>query len=487
MSGNNSNVPKALDAERSVLGGMIIDTDGREEVLEVLQKEHFYLQRHRTIFQAIFELVADDEPVDTLSLSQKLAKMKKLSEVGGKSYLIELQEDLFAAMNSSYYSQIVIDKSILRELIRIGSHVIQEASREQQPAQDVLELAEQEIFNLAEKRINQDFVSIGSIAPEVYNYIESIHDRDYQGDEVRTHFSRLDKQTTGFKPADYFILAGATSSGKTAFALSIARNIALPPAGATPRSVAIFSLEMAQEQLVMRLFAGVARLDAQKIREGNLSIEEREQLKNALPDIQDAPVFMDESASLNIMTMRSKLRKLMRRQKDLGLVIVDYLQLMQPVSKHNSREREIAEISHGLKAIARDLKVPVLALSQLSRKVESRTGDPKPRLSDLRESGSIEQDADAVIFIYRAEYYNRPFVMIGDMKKASKGVAEVIIAKQRNGPVGSFFMQFTPQFTSFGDINVNDIPDYFNDDDEGDSSPWDGGNNPSGGMKVGGV
>ncbi len=447
--------PQSLEAERAVLGGMLTDPDILEDCLEVLSEDHFYLLRHKELFNTIVDLKNQNKPVDYLGVVAELERKNKLESVGGRPFVIELTRNIADAPHTDYYTEIIDDRATLREMIRIGKRMSEESFRMVSPAADILTEAEEGIFRLAERRTRSDFVSLFDVAPGVAEYIENVHERDYDDGSTRTRFKELDEMTTGFKPADYIVIAGATSSGKTAYALSIARNVAIPPLNVKPRGVGIFSLEMSAEQLVTRLFSMHTKLDSQKMRKGHLSQGERNYVREMIPPFSESPIFIDDSASQDMMQIRSKARKLSRRH-DIGLYIIDYLQLIKPSTaggKNKSREQEIAEISRGIKAMARELKCPVIALSQLSRMVERRTGEPRPRISDLRESGAIGQDADTIIFIYRPEYYRIQSAFVNGMKVSTSGLAQIDIAKQRSGPTGEFWMVFNKSCTSFEDLD----------------------------------
>ncbi len=467
--------PQSLEAERAVLGGMITDPDILEDSLEVLKEDHFYLQRHREIFNTIVELKRLNKPVDILGVKASLERANKLETVGGAAFLMELTRGIADAPHTSYYTEIVDDRATLRQMIRIGKNMSESSYKQEKPASDILREAEEGIFDLAERRTRSDFVSVAEVAPGVAEYIENVHSREYDDGATRTRFTELDEMTTGFKPADYIVIAGATSSGKTAYALSIAKNVAIPPANVTPRGVGIFSLEMSADQLVTRLFSMHTKLDAQKMRKGHLSQGERDFVRDMIPQFSEAPIFIDDSANQDMMQIRSKARKLMRRH-DIGLFIIDYLQLVKPGGgggRNKSREQEIAEISRGIKAMAREMKCPVIALSQLSRMVERRTGEPRPRISDLRESGAIGQDADTIIFIYRPEYYRIKDVWVEGMKVSSQGLALIDIAKQRSGPVGDFWMVFNKDYTCFEDLDKKSLrPSEEGGGDEEEQTPW---------------
>lgn len=441
--------PQSLEAERAALGAMLIDPEALDSALERLGEDSFFLRKHSVIFGAMKKMVADGAPVDYLTLANYLKESGKLEKVGGSSYLLELVSSTITSAHIEQYATMVQDRAILRGLISVASGIIEDCYSGEKPTEQILEEAEQRFFMIRERRLSGDFTAIGDFLNGVYQQIESIHKGDDTGTSVKTGFSDLDEMTTGFSPSDYIIVAGRTSAGKTAFALSLAREIAIRGG----KGVGCFSVEMSREQLVTRLIAAEAGVNSHHLRSGRVSSSDLRKVAGMLPRLAKAPIFIDDSASIDVLQMRTKARRLMRKA-DIGLFIVDYLQLIRPAFHSDSREREIAQISAHLKGMARELKVPVMALSQLSRQTERRqSGKGRPRLSDLRESGAIEQDADIVMFVYRPEQYRVKTVRAkvgGQIKEIpAKGVAEIILAKQRNGPTGSVFMRFQKGTTSF--------------------------------------
>ncbi len=435
--------PQAVEAEMAVLGGMMIDSQAASTVMEKLQDDSFYKESHKKIFQAGFSLYERNEPVDLLTVSNELEKHQSLEAVGGHFYLTELVERIPSAANIDYYCNIVRDKGLLRKLITISNDVQQECYSATDEAMDVIDRAEQQIFAISDNRGRNQFEHIGPIMHETMEKIEGFHEHDGGVTGVTIGFKDMDEMLSGFQNSDLIILAARPSMGKTAFALNIARNAAIK--GNTP--VGIFSLEMASYQLVMRMLCSEARVDSHAVRTGRLPENQWQNLSRVAGQLAEAPIYIDDTPGINIMELRSKARRL-KVEHDIGLIVVDYLQLLRGVGRVESRQIEIAQISQSLKNLAKELDIPVLSLSQLSRAVESRGGDHRPMLSDLRESGAIEQDADVVMFIYRPAAY-------GVVEPELENVAEIIIAKQRNGPVGTVELVFLRDFVQFADKDVH--------------------------------
>jgi len=433
--------PQALDAEVAVVGAMLLDTSAVGAVSEVLDESAFYKGAHRKIFRAVVDLFGKDEAVDLVTVTQELKRRKELDDVGGAAYLSQVLGSVATTANVRHHAKIVLEKAILRRLISVATEVVQEAYDVSGDASEILDRAEHSIFEIAQARVHRDFVPMREILKHSFEVIQELYDKKQHVTGVASGFDDLDNMTSGFQKSDLVIIAGRPSMGKTAFALNIASHCAIDHT--TP--VAIFSLEMGKEQLVQRMLCCEARVDAHKLRTGYLADKHWSSLTTAAGMLSEAAIYIDDTPSMNVLEMRSKARRL-KAESDVGLVIVDYLQLMHGLGRQENRQQEISEISRSLKALAKELEVPVLALSQLSRAVESRGGDRRPILSDLRESGAIEQDADVVMFIYRAEQYERTPENIGR--------AEVIIGKQRNGPTGTVNLAFQSECTRFDNLTM---------------------------------
>ena len=436
--------PQNIDAERSILGAVLLDKDAMIKISDIVTPEDFYEDRHGIIFQAMLYLFEKRRPVDIVTLSEILEAEDKIKVVGGSSYLAELVNSTPSAANIVYYAQIVRDKGTLRNLIQAADGITQLGYNEEQEISDTLDQAEQSLFSVSQKTLKNKFVPIKDALADAFDRIDAIHKDKDKGAlrGVPSGFKDLDQQTAGFQKSDLIILAARPSMGKTSFALNLAENAAIE----SKVPVAIFSLEMSKEQLIERLLSSQAGVDSWKLRTGNLSDDDFPKIGYAMGVLNDAPIFIDDSVAGNIMEIRAKARRL-QMEYGLGLVIIDYLQLMSGRSRSadSNRVQEISEISRGLKSLARELNVPIIALSQLSRAVEHRD-DKRPQLSDLRESGSIEQDADIVMFLYRDEYYHP------DTDR--RGITEILIRKHRNGPIGNTQVFFNPAQMRFADLEV---------------------------------
>jgi replicative DNA helicase len=429
--------PQNLEAESSVLGGILLENDAINVVLELLRPEDFYRESHRKIFRAMILLSDRGEPADVITLSECLKGHNELDAVGGTAYLVSLADFVPTAANIAYYARIVREKAVLRSLITCATDIATRGYEEQGNVDEFLDSAEKVIFDISEKKIKASFVSVGEMIKDTLKTVEKLYERKEMVTGVPTGYEDLDKLTAGLQRADLIIVAGRPGMGKTAFALNIAANAAFNGTGA-----AIFSLEMAKEQLVLRMLCSEARVNSSKVRSGYLREGDFPLLAKAAGKLHDAPIYIDDTPAISVLELRAKARRLLRdSSKKVGLIVVDYLQLMRGMANANNREQEISEISRSLKALAKELNVPVIALSQLNRKVEDRTGR-KPQMSDLRESGAIEQDADVIMFIYREELYDKNNDNI-------KGKAEVIVEKQRNGPTGIVNLTFLGEFTRF--------------------------------------
>jgi replicative DNA helicase len=433
--------PHSLEAEQSVLGGLLLDNDAADKVGDVLADADFYSEAHRLIYQHVLRLIADGKPADVVTVSESLASSQKLDYIGGLAYLGALVGNVPTAANIRHYAQIVRDRSILRQLAATAGDIADAAYNPLgRSAKEVLDQAEAKVLHIAEQgsRGAQQVVTIGTLLAGVVDRIETLYNRDDPSDVtgVPTGFSDLDRMTSGMQPGDLVVVAGRPSMGKTSLALNIGEHVAL----AAGLPVVVFSMEMGASQLALRLIGSVGRLDQHKLRTGRLAADDWEKLTAALGRLNEAPILIDETPALNAIEVRSRARRLMRTYGKLGLVIVDYLQLMQASTTGENRATEISEISRSMKSLAKELKVPVMALSQLNRSLEQRP-NKRPVMSDLRESGAIEQDADVILFIYRDEVYNPD--------TQDKGVAEIIIGKQRNGPIGTVRLTFLGEYTRF--------------------------------------
>ncbi|MFZ3032183.1 MAG: replicative DNA helicase [Candidatus Moraniibacteriota bacterium] len=433
--------PHNLEAEASVLGSLMLDKDAVIKIADLLKVGDFYKDDHNLIFETMLALYEEREPIDVLSLSNRLEEKGKLEKVGGSSYLASLVNTVPSATNVVHYAKVVQKKVLLRRLIAAASDIVEMGYDESEDVQKLLDEAEQKVFAVSQKYIKQDFIPIKSILELAFNRIDELHKSDHAFRGVQTHFPDLDNLLAGLQKSDLLILAARPSIGKTTFALDIARQVGVH----SKVPVGIFSLEMGSDQLVDRMIAAQAGVDLWRLRTGKLSSEgpgnDFERISDAMGILSEAPIFIDDSGSLNIMEMRTMARRL-QAEHNLGLIIVDYLQLMEGRSSRGSdnRVQEISEISRGLKQLARELNIPVIALSQLSRAVESRP-DQVPKLSDLRESGSIEQDADVVMFLYREDRVKPD--------TPNKNIADIIVAKHRNGPVGKVSLYFEENSTTF--------------------------------------
>ncbi|HJX60292.1 MAG TPA: replicative DNA helicase, partial [Thermodesulfobacteriota bacterium] len=416
--------PQNVEAEQSVLGGILIENDAINKVLEILTPEDFYRDAHRRIYNALINLSARDEPADLITLTNELRNIDQLDAAGGASYITSLIDSVPTAANIEYYARIVKEKSILRQLIQTSTEIITESYQDRSDVESFLDEAERSIFQISENRVRPSFYPIRDIVKQSFKTLERLYEKKELVTGVPSGFKELDQMTAGFQPSDLIIVAGRPSMGKTAFCLNVVQYAAIEKR--TP--VAVFSLEMSKEQLVIRLLCSEAHVEGTRLRTGFLSEGDWPRLTIAAGNLSDAPIFIDDTAALSILELRAKARRL-KADQGLGMVIIDYLQLMRGRTRVESRQQEISEISRSLKAVAKELNIPVIAVSQLSRKTEERTG-MRPQLSDLRESGAIEQDADLILFLYRDEVYNR------SEDNPNRGKAEMIIGKQRNGPTG---------------------------------------------------
>jgi replicative DNA helicase len=428
--------PQNIDAEQSVLGAILIDNSALMSTLELLSYEDFYKEAHRKIFIGMTDLFDRNEPIDIVTLADHLRKKNDLDVIGGPQYLTSLAMTIPTSANVRYHSKIVREKAMLRGLLRSVTDIARNVYDGELDAEELIDYAEKTVFDLSDKRIKVSFASLKDVIKDSFQMIEQLYDRKEMVTGVPTGFAQIDELTTGLQKSDLIIIGGRPSMGKTAFSLNIAQHVGVH----MKEPVAIFSLEMSKEQLAFRMLCSEAMVDSNSIRKGFIKKEDWHRLTNAAGNLAAAPIFIDDSAGMTVLEMRAKARRL-KAEHGLSLVIVDYLQLMRGRGNAERREQEISEISRSLKALAKELRVPVIALSQLNRGVESRT-EKKPTLADLRESGAIEQDADVIIFLYRDEVYNKK-------REDNKGKAEIIIAKQRNGPTGEIPLTFMSQCTRF--------------------------------------
>ncbi|HMU42951.1 MAG TPA: replicative DNA helicase [Ignavibacteriaceae bacterium] len=437
--------PAAPEIEASVLGAMLIEKEAVPKALELLTPTSFYLKAHRLIFEAMVSLFESSEPIDTVTLYQELKKREQIEDVGGAVYLSKLSQNISSAANIEFHAKILLEKEILRGLISSSHEIAKAAYSGTDDAFEILDRAERKIFEITESHLKTSFKSMDRAVREALEYIEAIHSSSTQKFSVPTGFYELDEMLGGLQKSDLIIIAARPSMGKTALALSLARNAAIDH----QVPIGIFSLEMSTMQLIIRLLCAEGRLNAHLVRTGKLPQEEGRKLSKNVHKLINAPIYIDDTPSQTVLEIRAKARRL-KSEKNIGLIVIDYLQLMQGPSNAESREREISHISRSLKALAKELNIPVLALSQLNRSVETRT-DKRPLLSDLRESGSIEQDADVVIFLNRPEQ-NGIKNFDDENKTPTEGIAEVIIGKQRNGPTGEVRLAFIKEYARFENL-----------------------------------
>ncbi|MBL7074787.1 replicative DNA helicase [candidate division KSB1 bacterium] len=432
--------PQAVEVEQAVLGAMLIESEAIGKVVEILDETAFYREGHRKIFRAVVSLYERNEAVDLVTMSEELKKRKQLDDLGGSYYLTELVQRVSSAANVEYHARIVLEKSLLRKLITVSTQITSEGYEAQESAFDLLDRAEQMIFGLSDTRHRRGFMALDPILHDTFETIESYHGRKGVITGVSSGFDELDQYTAGFQPSDLIVVAGRPATGKTAFCLNMAREAAVEH----KVPVGIFSMEMASRQVAMRLLCSEARVSSHAVRTGRLRDEEWQKLSLSVGSLAEAPIYVDDTPNLGILEVRAKARRL-KSEHSVGFIIVDYLQLMQPPSDAESQQQAIAKISRALKGLARELDIPVIAVSQLSRAVESRGGDRRPMLSDLRDSGAIEQDADVVMFIYRSEMYKGKI----PAEHVEEGIAEVIIGKHRNGPTGTVKLTFIRDYARF--------------------------------------
>jgi len=439
--------PQATDLEVAVLGALMLERDALTEVIDILSPDSFYVEAHQKIYASIQRLFEGGHPVDLLTVTQELKKAGDLEMVGGAFFVSELTNKISSSAHAEYHARIISQKYIQRELIKVSSEIIKDAYEDTTDVFELLDKAEKNLFGIAEKNLRQGGENMQSIVKKAIKSIDELRNQEEGLTGVPSGFVNLDRVTSGWQKSDLVILAARPAMGKTAFVLSVARNAAVD----FNKGVAVFSLEMSSVQLVNRLIASETQIPMEKLKKGQLAGHEWEQLNSRVGRLSESPLFIDDTPALNIFELRAKCRRL-KSQHDIQMIIIDYLQLMSGGdSAKGNREQEIAAISRGLKMIAKELEVPVIALSQLSRAVETRGGDKRPMLSDLRESGSIEQDADMVIFLYRPEYYGITEDMDGN---STEGVGEVMIAKHRNGALENVPLKFIGKYAKFENLDM---------------------------------
>ena len=432
------NTPQNISAEQATLGSIILDKESILSCIEILKPDDFYRNAHQTIYQCALDLFEKNQAVDLITLTEELKRRKQLDEIGGASYLTSLMGSVPTAANVIYYAKIVEEKAILRKLINHATQIVTMGYEEQEDARVLLDKAENLIFDVSQQKVEHSFSPIKELLTESFEKIEDLYHSDNFITGVPSGFIEFDEITTGFQPSELIIVAGRPSMGKTAFCLNIAQYAAMQH----KIPVAIFSLEMSKAQIVQRMLCSEARIDTHALRRGTMPEDDWPKLSMAAGRLSAAPIYIDDTAGISPLEIKAKARRL-KAKNDLGLILIDYMQLIQTGLKIENRQQEISQISRSLKGLARELNVPVIAVSQLSRAVEQRSVQ-RPRLSDLRESGAIEQDADLVVFLYREEYY-KP-------KTSKKGIAEAIISKQRNGPTGTLELTFLKEYTRFENL-----------------------------------
>jgi len=450
--------PQAIPLEEAVLGAIMIDKDGFPSIIEILRKESFYLDKNQVIFEVMSDLFGKSQPIDLLTVHESLKKTNKLESIGGIGYLMDLTNKVGSAANIEFHARIIAQKFIQRELIRVSTQIIHDSFEDTKDVLELLDEAERGLYDITDQNLNTGYESLASLAVKAQKQIEAVSQKGSDTTGVTTGYAELDKMTNGWQPSDLIIMAARPGMGKTAFTLSLAKNAA--EAG---RGIAFFSLEMASVQLVQRLISMEAEINSNKLRNGQLEEFEWRKLHAAVDKLSQIPIYIDDTPGINIFELRAKCRRL-KQNHNISMIVIDYLQLMAgpPNGKNGNREQEISAISRALKGLAKELHVPVIALSQLSRAVESRGGEKRPMLSDLRESGAIEQDADIVTFIYRPGYYG-----VGDGElDTPNNLTEIIIAKHRNGGLGTVNLRFVPHYVKFEDPGEggfnNDLNDVFN-------------------------
>ena len=458
--------PQAVPLEEAVLGALMLDKDAVIAVMDILTPDSFYSDAHQMIYRAILQLFGNSKPVDLLTVTEELKKNGDLESSGGAFYLVELTNKVASAANIEYHARIIAQKHIQRELIKVSTQIIRDAYEDTTDVFQLLDDAEQGLFAITERNLNRGYHKMSDLMGKALKQIEELYQKKDEADGITgvpSGFASLDRVTSGWQPSDLIIVAARPGMGKTSFTLALARNAAIMYG----RPVAFFSLEMANLQLVHRLISLESEISSTKLRNGQLEDYQWQQVNSTMEKLSDVPIFIDDTPAINIFELRAKCRRL-KMQHDIQLVIIDYLQLMSggDENKRGNREQEISSISRALKSLAKELNVPVMALSQLSRAVEVRGGSKRPQLSDLRESGAIEQDADIVSFIYRPEYYG---ILEDEEGNVLKGVSEIIIAKHRNGPLETVKLKFIDEFAKFTNLDEMDFNSL--SEDSGSSDP----------------
>ncbi len=432
--------PQSVEAEKTALGGILLNNKNLNVVLSIISPEDFYKDSNRKIIEKIISLVDKSKPVDVVTLSEELQREGTLDEVGGASYISSLMDGVPKSLNVEFYAQIIKEKSLLRQLILSSAKIISSSYEQREDADQLLDEAQASIIEVAEQRVKPGFVPVGSLASPTLDMIKALHDRKETVTGIPTGFRDLDNLTAGFHSSEFIVIAARPSMGKTALCLNISQYAGLK----TDYSVGFFSLEMAKEQVMIRLLCAEAQLDLKKVRTGFIGERDFEKLKLSAEALSRSKIFIDESPALTVMEMKAKARRL-KMEQNLDLVFIDYIQLMHPGGRFENRNQEMSYISRSLKELAKEIKIPVVGISQLSRAPEKGRREPIPQLSDLRESGAIEQDADVVIFIYRPEFY-RPD------DESIRGIADINVAKQRNGPTGKISLAFIREYVRFADM-----------------------------------
>lgn len=455
--------PQAIPLEEAVLGALMLDKDALPVVIDILQSESFYSEAHTAIYRAMLQLFERSQPVDMLTVTEELKKAGELDKIGGAYYLVELTNRVASAANIEYHARIIAQKHIQRELIRVSTRTIKDAFEDTTDVFQLLDEAEQGLFSITQQNLSRGYEGMSTLLSKLQKQMEELTAKEDGLTGVPTGFTDLDRLTSGWQPSDLIIVAARPGMGKTSFTLALAKNAATD----FNKPVALFSLEMSSVQLAQRLVSLEAEISGSKMRNGNLEDYEWQQLHSAIEKMSEVPIFIDDTPSINVFELRAKCRRL-KMQHDIQMIIIDYLQLMSGGSEKSSgnREQEISAISRALKGLAKELHVPVIALSQLSRAVETRGGNKKPMLSDLRESGAIEQDADIVSFIYRPEYYG---ILEDEEGNSLKGTAEIIIAKHRNGALETVKLKWVDQYAKFGNLDDSDF-DFFGGKEEEDAA-----------------
>ncbi|HKY32061.1 MAG TPA: replicative DNA helicase [Candidatus Polarisedimenticolia bacterium] len=432
-------LPHNLDAERSILGSIILENRALNQAQEILREEDFYRESHRRLYRVMESLRERSSVIDLVTLKNELERSGELDAVGGAAYVASLVDGVPKSANVEHYARIVKEKAILRGLIDAGNRIVHLCFEAEAPVEDLLDEAQKQIFQIAEGNLRSGFVPVREVAGPTLEYIDKLHERQELITGIPTGFERLDEMTSGLQNTDLIVVAARPSMGKTALALNISQHVATR-AG---RTVGVFSLEMSKEQLFLRMLCAQARVDAHRLRTGRLGKDEWARLTMAFGELTEARIYVDDTPGISLFEMRAKARRL-KAERGLDLVVVDYLQLVRGRGRYENRTQEVSDISRSLKGLAKELRVPLIALSQLSRAPEQRGGDHKPQLSDLRESGAIEQDADVVMFIYREEVY-KP-------SEENQGLARLLIEKQRNGPTGAVDLAFIKEYTKFENL-----------------------------------